>query len=294
MPLSAKNAGLDVNIQGAWARGLTGEGVIIGIIDSGVQGQHPDLKDAFVNQYSWDYSKSLEENLATPWRSTPDLLGQDHGTSVAGVAAARGGNGIGVTGAAPLANIAGQKYIGVAYYGGFSENQVEAAAIGFQGQENPLVKFSLTEGAYAPVRVMNHSYGPEVTFIPYEAEDIVRQALKASSEMGVLHVYSAGNNGIEAGGRLPAFDSDKKLALSNPYAITVAALGSDGKHSAYTSFGANVMVTAPSGDVSQPNLYSIPTSRVESNGRFAPIPLLPLVKPDVRISRIRLSCKHSS
>jgi len=35
-------------------------------------------------------------------------------------------------------------------------------------------------------------------------------------------------------------------------------------------------------------------SRVESNGRFAPIPLLPLVKPDVRISRIRLSCKHSS
>jgi hypothetical protein len=36
------------------------------------------------------------------------------------------------------------------------------------------------------------------------------------------------------------------------------------------------------------------TSRVESNGGLAPIPLLPLVKPDVRISRIRLSCKRSS
>jgi hypothetical protein len=35
-------------------------------------------------------------------------------------------------------------------------------------------------------------------------------------------------------------------------------------------------------------------SRVESNGGLAPIPLLPLVKPDVRISRIRLSCKRSS
>jgi hypothetical protein len=35
-------------------------------------------------------------------------------------------------------------------------------------------------------------------------------------------------------------------------------------------------------------------SRVESNGRLAPIPLLPLVKPDVQISRIRLSCKHFS
>jgi len=260
MPLSAKNAGLDVNIQGAWARGLTGEGVIIGIIDEGVQGQHPDLKDAFVNKYSWDYSKSLEENLANPWRSTPDLPGQNHGTSVAGVAAARGGNGIGVTGAAPLANIAGQKYTGVAYYGGFRGNEVEAAAIGFQGQANPLVEFSLTEGAYAPVRVMNHSYGSEVTFIPYEAEDPVLQALKASSEMGVLHVYSAGNNGIEAGGRLPVFDSDKKLALSTPHVITVAALGSNGKHSEYTSFGANVMVTAPTGYSFSENVFSISTT----------------------------------
>jgi hypothetical protein len=33
-------------------------------------------------------------------------------------------------------------------------------------------------------------------------------------------------------------------------------------------------------------------SRVESNGRLAPVPLLPLVEPDVRISRIRLSCKQ--
>ena len=35
-------------------------------------------------------------------------------------------------------------------------------------------------------------------------------------------------------------------------------------------------------------------NRVEGNGRLSPIPLLPLVKPDVRISRIRLSCKRSS
>lgn len=34
------------------------------------------------------------------------------------------------------------------------------------------------------------------------------------------------------------------------------------------------------------------TSRVESNGRLLPVPLLPLVEPDVQISRIRLSCKH--
>jgi hypothetical protein len=39
---------------------------------------------------------------------------------------------------------------------------------------------------------------------------------------------------------------------------------------------------------------NLETGRVESNGKLAPVPLLLLVKPDVRISRIRLSCKHSS
>ena len=34
--------------------------------------------------------------------------------------------------------------------------------------------------------------------------------------------------------------------------------------------------------------------RVKNNGRLMPIKLLPLVKPDMRISRIRLSCKLSS
>ncbi len=259
MPLSAKNAGLDVNIQGAWARGLTGEGVIIGIIDEGVQGQHPDLKDAFVNQYSWDYSKSLEENLDNPWRSTPDLPGQNHGTSVAGVAAARGGNGVGVTGAAPLANIAGQKYAGVAYYGGFSGDEVEAAAIGFQGQANPLVEFSLTEGAYAPVRVMNHSYGPRAGFLPYEADLLLLQALKASSEMGVIHVYTAGNSG-GASNPYPTLDSNKRLQNTSPDVITVAALASNGKYASYTSLGANVMVTAPTGYAFSKNVYSISTT----------------------------------
>jgi len=34
------------------------------------------------------------------------------------------------------------------------------------------------------------------------------------------------------------------------------------------------------------------TSRVESDGRLLRLSALPLVEPDVRISRIRLSCKH--
>jgi len=262
MPLSAKNAGLDVNIQGAWARGLTGEGVIIGIIDDGVQGEHPDLKDAFLKQYSWDYSKSLEENLANPLRGAPDLPGQNHGTSVAGVAAARGGNGIGVTGAAPLAHVAAQKYTGVSsYFGGFSEDQVEAAAIGFQGQESPLDKFTPEPGAFAPVRVMNHSYGPSSAFIPYGEEPPVLRALKESSEMGVVHVWAAGNEGLgNVYGATTTFDSGKVLQTSSPYVVNVAALGSNGKYAPYTSIGSSIMVTAPTGFGGSQDIYSIATT----------------------------------
>ena len=39
------------------------------------------------------------------------------------------------------------------------------------------------------------------------------------------------------------------------------------------------------------NGHRISAGRVESNGRLLPIPSLPLIKPDLQFSRIRLSCK---
>ena len=259
MPISSSNAGLDVNVWGAWQRGLTGNGVVIGIIDDGTQGDHPDLIDNFRNDYSWDFSRTVSQNNGDAFRGSPMLADDNHGTSVAGVAAARGGNGIGLTGAAPFAGVAAQRFLVNSYAGGVSSNQAEAWAIGFQGQKNgndefdPSVAFT---GPVAPVRVMNHSYGPDAGYQKGQDWEMVSAALAASAENKVIHVYAAGNQREE----WTTQDSNTILSNTSPNAIVVAALGSDGKYASYSSFGANVLVTAPSSSFDPAGSFAISTT----------------------------------
>lgn len=245
MPITSTNAGLDANLWGAWQRGLTGNGVIISIIDDGTQGNHPEFVSKFQNHFSWDYSLSVAANNAMSYRGSPVLANDNHGTAVAGVAAAAGGNGLGGTGAAPLAGVAVQRFLVSSYSGNVSQNQAEVWAIGFQGQTNgggdfdPSVTFNGTVGN---VRVMNHSYGPNVGYGFGPDWELVHPALAASAQKKVIHVYSAGNQR----GEWTTQDSNTILTNTSPDAIVVAALGSNGQYSDYSSYGANVMVTAPS------------------------------------------------
>ena len=97
---TAVDPSTDVHIQGAWDRGLVGSGVTIGIVDDSLQHTHPDLSPNYVAGDSFDFG----QNDADP---SPVFAGDRHGTAVAGVAAARGGNALGATGSAPLAKLAG-------------------------------------------------------------------------------------------------------------------------------------------------------------------------------------------
>jgi subtilisin family serine protease len=258
MPVGPLNAGLDANVWGAWQRGLTGNGVIISIIDDGTQGNHPDLVANFQNAFSWDYSMTVAANNAEAFRGMPQAGNDSHGTAVAGVAAAIGGNGIGLTGAAPGASVAAQRYLVSSFAGGVSENQAEAWAIGFQGQKNgndefdPSVAFT---GSVAPVRVMNHSYGPEAGYGLGADWELIHPALAASAEKKVIHVYSAGNQRDE----WTTQDSNSIFSNTSPNVIVVAALGSNGQFASYSSFGANVLVTAPSDSRTPGGQFSIAT-----------------------------------
>ena len=89
-----------INVEAAWAQGLTGDGVRVAIIDGGLWDQHIDLttqidRDAsasFVPGYAWN------EDGGTFW----------HGTHVSGIVAAAD-NGLGTVGVAPGATLVGVK-----------------------------------------------------------------------------------------------------------------------------------------------------------------------------------------
>lgn len=72
-------------------RSATGRNVRVAVIDSGVESQHPDLAGQVLE----------EQNFVDGQRYQAEL----HGTAVAGIIAARAGNGIGIEGVAPEAQI---------------------------------------------------------------------------------------------------------------------------------------------------------------------------------------------
>jgi subtilisin family serine protease len=238
--LSVQSSGAvyDANVVPAWNRDITGQGVVIGIVDDGLQAAHPDLSPNFDAADSENFSDGIGGSVdPSPVNSNtaannPD--GDNHGTSVAGVAAARGGNGIGVTGAAPYASLAGLR-------------------INFPAQTTQMfVDATLyhSSGGNTNIKVKNHSYGISAPYIPSVAE---ANAVVTSTNAGTIHVFAAGNERCVEGGSGSGAcsssldgDANKKHLQSLQETITVAALGSNGKFASYSNYGANVWVTAPS------------------------------------------------
>jgi len=86
-----------VNATPLWERGINGSGVVVAVLDSGIDKNHPDLAGKVVG----------EVNFVDSERTTDDLLG--HGTAVAGIIAgsgtASGGEYVGVAPGASLLNV---------------------------------------------------------------------------------------------------------------------------------------------------------------------------------------------
>jgi subtilisin-like proprotein convertase family protein len=222
-------AGEDARITGVWDA-YRGTGVLIGIVDDGLEYTHPDLAARYVAAASFDFNGNDPNPM-------PVLADDDHGTAVAGVAAAAGNNSLGVSGAAPGASLAGLRLTG-----GPTTDAQDAEALTF---------------ALADIDIYNNSWGPpDANGLPPGNPFSIPLALSplgpltlAALERGVtdgrdgrgaIYVWSAGN-GLEGNDNVN-YDG----YANSRYTIAVTAIDNFGRQAPYAEPGAPILVAAHS------------------------------------------------
>jgi subtilisin-like proprotein convertase family protein/subtilisin family serine protease len=228
-PDTGASLGPDLNARAGWPLSR-GAGIAIGFADDGIEVTHPDLAPHVREELSYNFASDQ------PGGNHEGRL-QRHGTAVAGLAAAVGGNELGIAGVAPEANLAGWVI--------FSTNGTAAT------DEQFMEMFQYRSNA---VQVQNHSWGnPDLTQLgPTLLERIaISNAVNHGRHgRGVVMVRSGGNN-REAGG-----DVNDDGYHNDPRVIAVGSIRADGRVAGYSNPGACLLVAAPSGDLGFPNLFT--------------------------------------
>lgn len=220
-------------LTGAWDLTLGSAQTRLAILDDGVQIAHEDLRDN--NQASLNVGFSLAggTTVSSPDPS-PASAESGHGTACAGVAAARGQNGLGVCGTAPLAGLAGVRMlIDLADVQDQSlvSDALEATALGWQPQD--IAVYSCSWGPLDDAQRLERP-GPLAEAAQAEAARVGRGGL------GSIFVW-AGGNGNRVGD-----NSNYDGYANSPYVIAVAASTDQGQPASYSEPGANILVCAPS------------------------------------------------
>ncbi|HSH96077.1 MAG TPA: S8 family serine peptidase, partial [Roseimicrobium sp.] len=211
-------AGIDVGLGNTWNT-YRGAGLVIGIVDEGTQTAHPDLSAAILSAYGYDwYGNDTDPN--------PTINGEDHATSVAGVAAARGSNNVGVAGVAYEANIAAFR--------------LTAGATTDAQEADAMTKFN------SVIHIKNNSWGPSDNGTTLEEPGTLTQQAFADGcssgrgGKGTIYVWAGGNG-------LGANDNSNYDGYANSiYTIAVCAISDQGGQASYSEPGANLVVGAPS------------------------------------------------
>ncbi|MBF92634.1 MAG: hypothetical protein CMB78_02545 [Euryarchaeota archaeon] len=214
---SSGTIGEDANITEVWDS-YNGTGVTISIIDDGVDHAHADLASNYVSSLSYDWCGSDTD----PSPSVND----EHGTAVAGVAAAVGQNNIDVIGAAFGAAFAAHRLISC----GFSDSTA-ASTLSFQNNQ---------------IDIYSNSWGPDDDGVsldpigPLTIAAFENDVYSGRDGLGNIITWAAGNG-------LGSDDNSNYDGYANSrFTIAVTAVSHTGVQSPYAEPGANILVAAHS------------------------------------------------
>ncbi|MEG4491065.1 S8 family serine peptidase [Microcoleus sp. D3_18_C4] len=172
-----------------WAQGLTGDGIVVAVIDSGVDYNHPDLigniwsnvgetgvdaigrnkasngvdddNNGFVDDFrGWDFVNNDNDPMDD----------NNHGTHISGLVAAKK-DGVGITGTAPTAKIMPLKIL-------------DRAGVGKIRDEINAINYAVANGA----KIINVSLGG----LQLNIQEL--DAIRAAEAQGVIVISAAGND----------------------------------------------------------------------------------------------------
>lgn len=225
----------DVAFSSVYARAVKGEENIVAVLDSGVDYNNEDLREAMwenpgdlpgvsgrAGTHGFDFVDGDDEPLPES-----DSLEESHGTHCAGVIAATSGNGTGVAGVSPNTKIMAFRTNGASTGGNVNDGAVlssyEFLLHAKLAGENVVAASNSWSGVISPV-----------------TEYAINQAGRA----GVLTVFSAGNDDADVGS---IADGHITYGLSDsPYILSVAASSPLGTYATYTNYNETIVdVTAP-------------------------------------------------
>jgi serine protease AprX len=210
-PLLLRESVASIRADLAHAAGVTGKGIGVAILDSGIDGRNPDVAYPSKTVQNVKFTANLhyftEDTTALPrlggelyvsnLQNTDNTSG--HGTHVAGIAAGSGASTYGAyRGVAPGAHLVGLS-------AGEGASVVYASVL-------QAVDWLLENGDDYNVQVVNNSWGGTGTFDP---SNPVNEAMTALHDAGVTVVFAAGNDGPTAG--------TLNHHSANPAVISVAA-----------------------------------------------------------------------
>jgi subtilisin family serine protease len=184
-------------------------GIRVAVVDTGVDYNHPDLKNRVLRELGYDFYNEDKDPMDDGW----------HGTHIAGIIAAEANNGIGIAGIVGELDV---KIIPVKVLNGQGFGAATVIARG--------IRYSVDMGA----DIINLS-------VDFDTKDeFIADAIRYAWDKGVFVVVSAGNNNKNCDFNSPTADFG---------AYAVAAVDATNEKTYFSSFGKSIRVSAPGQDI---------------------------------------------
>ncbi|MFP5309833.1 MAG: S8 family serine peptidase [Actinomycetes bacterium] len=227
-----------IGASAAWAR-TTGDGVVIAVVDSGVDLDHPDLREKLLRDGS---GRVVGLDLVDGDRVPQDENG--HGTMVAGIAAAATDNGIGIAAVAPRARIMPVRVL-------------DAQGRGTSGRVDEGIRWAVDNGA----DVINLSL--ELAEAPSSQAQVLAtltapvSAVQYAWDRGVIVVAAAGNS-----------SGDATDYPENSPVLLVGATDRDDRRAAFSDAGRTDAVMGPGVDITSTWCRPLGGGRCDQERRY--------------------------